>query len=213
MASAVDLKEMVYETIGEVYRKLKSLGVEVRDDYTSVLPSVERTEGDPGYNPEKNIVYINPDSEELKDNLVAEAMHFLHCATQGIIGRKPLWKYAHIDECVAGMGRLLMGTSDHVGLPKPLLRMLRDFKKMKEGTEEDSPSYYLLLEIMCRDLETHKIGYELAEGVRRYGLERFFRENPDFLRESYEEKERDVKRFVKHSARANIRSRFARRKR
>ena len=55
----------------------------------------------------------------------------------------------------------------------------------------------LLSDVTGYSMVSHKKGYDLIQKVYESGLEKFLKKNPNFLLESYEQKEQDIKKFIR----------------
>ncbi len=138
-----ELERQVHEIIGRLYEDLDSFGVKLPEDYGSNLPSVKSTIKDTAtrgyagaYDPSKNIIYVDPNNEELEDSIAEESMHFLDSLTQGEVGRDPgevINRHEYIKEFVGGAGRLFKGTSKDVTISEKGVReRSEELRKEKE---------------------------------------------------------------------------------
>ncbi len=145
------LKGQVYKTIYDLREKLDSLGVKLPKDYGSNLPYVKSTIEDTdiedittrgytgAYDPSKNIIYVDPNNEDLENVIAEESMHFLDSLTRGEVGRDPgevinrINRHEYIKEFVGGAVRLFKGTSKDVTISEKGVReRSEELRKEKE---------------------------------------------------------------------------------
>ena len=122
------LEETFEKVFHKLVEKLKRLGAKVPNISLNLYPKLKYSNKS-YYDPEKNEIGININSDNIEVDLAEEIMHWIRACCKGIVGKRDLDE-RHVEEFIGALGRALLGYKAQILKKKAVYDYVMEYEKI-----------------------------------------------------------------------------------